>query len=256
MIMHSNAKLSLVGAGPGDPDLITVKAIKVLANADVVLYDSLVDEVLLKHAPEVALKVFVGKQKGVCQFPQEEIHRLIVQYCQSHGHVVRLKGGDPFIFGRGHEELLVAKRHGIEVQIVPGVSSAIAVPALQEIPLTRRGVNDSFWVLTGTTRDHKLSKDIYHAAQSEATVVILMGMSHLKEICGVFIKYDKASLPVAIIQNGTLTTERILLGTVSDIAQKVVETGIGSPAIIVMGKVVDLHPSLWKDDLNSLTLED
>ena len=253
--MHTNAKLSLVGAGPGDPDLITLKAVKVLATADVVLYDALVDEILLEHAPASSLKIFVGKKKGVCQFPQEEILNLIVQYCTSHGHVVRLKGGDPFVFGRGHEELLHAKKHAIPVQIVPGVSSSIAVPALQEIPLTRRGINDSFWVLTGTTSDHKLSRDIYHAAQSDATVVVLMGMTYLEQIAEVFCKFGKAKLPVAIIQNGSLTTERLLIASIENIAAKVKEAGMGSPAIIVIGEVVNLHPSVWKDDAMSIVLD-
>ncbi len=253
--MHTNAKLSLVGAGPGDPDLITMKAVNVLASADVVLYDALVDESLLNYAPASAIKLFVGKKKGVCQFPQEEINQLIIQYCTSHGHVVRLKGGDPFIFGRGHEELVVAKQQGILVQVIPGVSSSIAVPALQEIPLTRRGINDSFWVLTGTTRDHKLSRDIYHAAQSDATVVILMGMSHIHHICEVFSKFGKSHLPVAIIQNGSLPSERILIGKVSDISEKIKETGIGSPAVIVIGEVVSLHPSLWKEKTIEVILE-
>jgi uroporphyrin-III C-methyltransferase len=253
--MHPYAKLSLVGAGPGDPDLITMKAVKALSSADVVLYDALVDETLLDYAPSSAVKLFVGKKKGVCQFPQEEIHQLIIQYCTSHGHVVRLKGGDPFVFGRGHEELVVAKQYGIPVTIVPGVSSSIAVPALQEIPLTRRGINDSFWVLTGTTRDHQLSRDIYHAAQSDATVVILMGMSHLDHICEVFGKFGKSHIPVAVIQNGSRSDERFVLGCVSDIAAKVKATGIGSPAVIVVGEVVSLHPSLWKDKTMQIVLE-
>src|SRR5690606_50719 len=123
-----------------------------------------------------------GKKKGVCQFAQEEINKLIVEYALRCGHVVRLKGGDPFIFGRGHEELLHAQAFNIETKVIPGISSSIAVPELQHIPLTRRGINDSFWVLTGTTRNHELSQDIEVAARSNATVVILMGMTKLQEI--------------------------------------------------------------------------
>lgn len=253
--MSIQPKLSLVGAGPGDPDLITLKGIKVLATADVVLYDALIDKSILEHAPAHALKLFVGKQKGVCQFPQEKINDLIVQYAQSHGHVVRLKGGDPFIFGRGHEELTVAKQHNIEVQVIPGVSSAVSVAGLQEIPLTRRGINDSFWVMTGTTKDHQLSRDIFHAAQSDATAVILMGMSQLEKICEVFAKFGKSETSVAIIQNGTLPTERVLIGKVNDIVTKVAESKIGSPAIIVIGEVVKLHPSIWKEKSLSISFE-
>ncbi|MBC7485525.1 MAG: uroporphyrinogen-III C-methyltransferase [Cytophagaceae bacterium] len=253
--MSIHPKLSLVGAGPGDPELITLKGLKVLAVADVVLYDALIDKSILEHAPATALKIFVGKQKGVCQFPQEKINELIVQYAQSHGHVVRLKGGDPFIFGRGHEELTVAKQHNIEVQVVPGVSSAVSVAGLQEIPLTRRGINDSFWVMTGTTKDHKLSRDIYHAAQSDATAVILMGMSQLESICDVFTKFGKSNTSVAIIQNGTLPTEKVLIGKVEDIVAKVAESKIGSPAIIIIGEVVNLHPSIWKEKSLCISFE-
>ena len=194
-----NSKLTLVGAGPGDPELLTLKAINALASADVVLYDALVDEQVLKFAPSDAVKVFVGKKKGVCQFPQEQINDLIVAYCSKYKHVVRLKGGDPFIFGRGHEELVVARQKGIEVVVVPGISSSVAIATLQEIPLTRRGINDSFWVVTGTTKEHQLSKDIIHAANSDATVVVLMGMSQLDKICEVFHGVGKSDLPVAII---------------------------------------------------------
>jgi uroporphyrin-III C-methyltransferase len=253
--MNKQPKLSLVGAGPGDPDLITLKGIKVLATADVVLYDALIDKRILDHAPDSAVKVFVGKQKGVCQFPQEKINELIVEYAMSHGHVVRLKGGDPFIFGRGHEELTIAKQHGIHVDVIPGVSSAVSVAGLQEIPLTRRGINDSFWVMTGTTRDHQLSRDIYHAAQSDATAVILMGMSQLERICEVFAKFGKSNTAVAIIQNGTLPTERVLIGKVDTIVEKVAENKMGSPAIIVIGEVVNLHPSVWKEKSLSLSFE-
>lgn len=253
--MNVQSKLSLVGAGPGDPELITLKGIKVLATAHVVLYDALIDKSILEHAPANALKIFVGKQKGVCQFPQEKINELIVQYAQSHGHVVRLKGGDPFVFGRGHEELTVAKQHNIDVQVIPGVSSAVSVAGLQEIPLTRRGINDSFWVMTGTTKDHQLSRDIFHAAQSDATVVVLMGMSQLEKICEVFTKFGKSTTSVAIIQNGTLPTERVLIGKVDDIVAKVAEGKIGSPAIIVIGEVVKLHPSIWKEQSLSISFE-
>src|SRR5687768_4378412 len=142
------ARLTLVGAGPGDPELISVKGVKALSEADVVLYDALVHPDLLNHAPESAIKIFVGKKKGVCQFAQEEINRLIVENALNFGHVVRLKGGDPFIFGRGHEELLHAQAFNIETKVIPGISSSIAVPELQHIPLTRRGINDSFWVMT------------------------------------------------------------------------------------------------------------
>jgi uroporphyrin-III C-methyltransferase len=235
------ASLTLVGAGPGDPDLITVKGIKALQKADVVLYDALAHPDLLSHAPAHAIKIFVGKKVGVCQFAQEDINKLIVENALQHGHVVRLKGGDPFIFGRGHEEILYAQSFDIATAVIPGISSSIAVPELQQIPLTR-GINDSFWVLTGTTRNHELSADITKAAQSNATVVILMGMTKLPEIVDIFKKENRNDVPVAIIQNGTLPEEKIVLGKIDDIVRLVSENNISSPAIIVIGEVVSLHP--------------
>jgi uroporphyrin-III C-methyltransferase len=238
-------KLTLVGAGPGDPDLISVKGVKALSSADVVLYDALAHPDLLKYVPEKAIKIFVGKKKGVCQFKQEDINALIVENAQKHGHVVRLKGGDPFIFGRGHEEILYARFFGLETEIIPGISSSYSVPELNGIPLTRRGLNESFWVVTGTTREHELSSDILIAAQSSATIVVLMGMTKLKEITEIFIKEGKAELPVAIIQNGSLPEEKIAIGKIHNIVSIVEEKGLSSPAVIVIGEVVSLHASFW-----------
>jgi uroporphyrin-III C-methyltransferase len=237
-----SARLTLVGAGPGDPELITLKGIKALSEADVVLYDALIHPEILNHIPTSTPKVFVGKKKGVCQFPQEDINKLIVDHAFKYGHVVRLKGGDPFIFGRGHEELVYAQSFDIPTTVIPGISSSIAVPELQGIPLTRRGVNDSFWVLTGTTRNHELSSDIEIAARSNATVVILMGMTKLKEIVSIFQEQNKGEIPVAVIQNGTMPDEKIGLGTIDTIVDVVDELMLSSPAVIVIGKVVDLHP--------------
>jgi uroporphyrin-III C-methyltransferase len=243
-------RLTLVGAGPGDPELISIKGLKALQQADVVLYDALVHPDLLNHAPASSKKIFVGKKKGVCQFPQEQINRLIVECALNYGHVVRLKGGDPFIFGRGHEEMLHAQSFNIETAIVPGISSSISVPELQSIPLTRRGINDSFWVLTGNTKEHELSKDIALAAKSNATIVILMGMTKLQEITEVFKKQGRGDVPVGIIQNGSLVEEKIVLGTINTIVTSVKEQKVGSPAVIVIGEVVALHPSYLKELVN------
>ncbi len=175
-------QVTLVGAGPGDPDLLTIKGAKALAEANVVLYDALANEELLSYAPKKALKIFVGKRKGCHAYTQEEINQLIVDNALTYGNVVRLKGGDPFIFGRGSEEIEFVESFGIPTFVVPGISSSIAVPASQGISLTKRGVSESFWVITGTTSARKLSADVALAAQSTATVVILMGMSKLEEI--------------------------------------------------------------------------
>jgi uroporphyrin-III C-methyltransferase len=237
----ANPFLSLVGAGPGDPELITLKAVKTIGRASVILYDALASEELLKYAAPGAVLRFVGKRFGCHALSQEEINMLIIEYAFSHGHVVRLKGGDPFVFGRAHEEIVAAQRAGIAVEIVPGISSAIAVPASQMIPLTCRGINESFWVTTGTTQSGDISADIRLAAQSSATVIILMAMSKLEAIMDIFRAAGKAATPVAIIQNGTMPTERSVTGTVNDIAFKSEYAGMTNPAVIIVGEVVNLH---------------
>ncbi|WP_343911768.1 uroporphyrinogen-III C-methyltransferase [Aquimarina litoralis] len=236
-------KLTVVGAGPGDPDLITLKAIKALASADVVLYDALINESLLEYAPN-AEKIFVGKRKGCYAYQQEQINELIVNRAKSHGHVVRLKGGDPFIFGRGAEEIDYVQEFGIETNMVPGISSSLAVPAYQGIPLTKRGSSESFWVITGTTKSHKLSQDVCLAAKYNATVVILMGMSKLSEIVSIFAAENKEEVPVAVIQNGTTDNERFGYGSIETIEQVVSEQKLSSPAIIVIGEVVKQRAKL------------
>ncbi len=240
--MKRQAKITLVGAGPGDPELITVKGLKALQAADVVLYDALSNPALLVEAPTTTIKIYVGKRANNHRYTQDEINLLMVQHAFTYGHVVRLKGGDPFIFGRGHEELVYAESFGIETAVVPGISSCIAVPELQGIPLTRRGVNESFWVITGTTSSGEISKDITLAAQSSATVVILMGTRKLTQIVDIFTRAGQANTPVMVIQNGSTPKERLVHGVISNIHQKVQQAGLGAPAIIVIGAVVDLHP--------------
>lgn len=236
-VMEGVDKLTVIGAGPGDPDLITLKAIKALESADVVLYDALVNDALLEYAKK-AEKIFVGKRKGCYAYQQNQINDLIVSRARSHGHVVRLKGGDPFVFGRGAEEMEFAASHGLQTAIVPGISSSLCVPAYQNIPVTKRGVSESFWVITGTTKEHKLSRDVALAAQSSATVIILMGMSKLAEIVSLFKKEGKGETPMAIIQNGTLENEKIGIGTISNIEGIVEKNKLSNPAIIIIGEVV------------------
>lgn len=232
-------QLTVVGAGPGDVELITLKAIRAIEAADVILYDALINEELLSYASSQAEIIFVGKRVGCYAYQQGQINDLIVQRAKSKGHVVRLKGGDPFIFGRGAEEIDYVRDFDIKAQMVPGISSALAVPASRGIPVTKRGAAESFWVITGTTKSHKISKDIYLAAQSSATVVILMGMRKLSEIVTIFSAEGKQDLPVAIIQNGTRENEKFALGTISTIEKLVKEQELSSPAIIVIGEVVD-----------------
>ncbi|MFE3847351.1 uroporphyrinogen-III C-methyltransferase [Flavobacterium sp. LB3P45] len=238
--MHNTIqpKVTLVGAGPGDPDLFTLKGVKALAEANVVLYDALANEEIMNHAPKTAIKIFVGKRIGAHEYSQDQINQLIVDNALTYGNVVRLKGGDPFIFGRGSEEIEYAESFGIPTFVVPGISSAIAVPAYQGISLTKRGVSESFWVITGTTSDRNLSNDVALAAQSSATVVILMGMSKLSQIVSLFQKEFKGETPVAIIQNGTTPQEKVGVGTINTIQEVVAKNKLSSPAIIVIGEVV------------------
>jgi uroporphyrin-III C-methyltransferase len=233
------AKLYLLGAGPGDPDLITYKGIKVLQTARVVLYDALVHADILDFCPADCHKIFVGKRGHQTSCDQTSINLLIVEMAQKYGEVVRLKGGDPFVFGRGGEEVLTAQAHGIETVIIPGLSSSYAVPALNHIPLTHRGLSESFWVLTGTTKDHQLSNDIQLAAQSSATVVVLMGMHKLQEIVDIYQNLGHFNTPVAIIQDGSMPNEKRAIGRIFNIAQLAKEQQLSAPAIIVIGEVVD-----------------
>ena len=243
--------LQLVGAGPGDPELITLKALKAIQQADVILYDALASQSLLEQAKSKCIVEFVGKRYGCHTLSQQEINHLIIDYASRFRRIVRLKGGDPFVFGRAVEEIGIAKEHGIEVEIIPGVSSAIAVPASQMIPLTARGISESFWVTTGTTRSGNISEDIKLAAQSSATIVLLMAMSRLEEIMEVFNEYGKQNTPVAIIQDGTTVHAKMVIGTVKDIFYKSQYAGLTNPAIIVVGEVVKLHASLIKEKILS-----
>lgn len=249
----AQGQLTVVGAGPGDVELITLKAIKVLRSADVVLYDALVDKSLLEYAPR-AEHIFVGKRKGCYTYQQDQINELIVSRAATHGHVVRLKGGDPFVFGRGAEEMEFAASKGLNVAMVPGISSSVAVPASQHIPVTKRGASESFWVITGTTKDHKLSSDVALAAKSNATTVILMGMGKLAEIVKLFREEGKSELPIAIIQNGTCKDEKVGIGTIDSIEAIVAREQLGNPAIIIIGEVVK-HRSVVMDYIHDLKSE-
>ncbi len=233
----------MVGAGPGAGDLITLRGLKALQLADVVLHDALVSDDLLAHIPEKTIKLPVGKRAGHHSSRQEDINQLMVNLALSHGHVVRLKGGDPFVFGRGQEELAFAHAWGIAVEVIPGISTCIALPELQQVPVTSRGFSESFWVITGTTQQGILSRDIALAAQSTATVVILMGLKKLPEIMDLFLQNTSEDLPAMVILNGSLPTEQRVIGTVGTLVEKMKQLKTqGAPGIIVVGKVVALHP--------------
>lgn len=240
------AKVTLVGAGPGDPDLITLKGIKAIASADVILYDALVNESLLDHAPANATKIYVGKRAERLSTSQDYINQLLVDYALTHGHVVRLKGGDPFVFGRGGEELDYVRQYGIETAVVPGISSSVGLSGLQQIPLTYRGIAESFWVITGSTTEGHISADLYTAVNTDATVVVLMGFSKLKEIVKLYQQAGRGDLPIALIQNGSLANEKLVMGRIDNIVTAAEESLVGVPAIIIIGEVVAKHQEFNK----------
>lgn len=248
-------KLTLVGAGPGDPDLITVKGIKALADADVILYDALVHPELLNYARKDAKKIHVGKRAGKHSFIQEQINEYIVKYASEGNHVVRLKGGDPFIFARGKEELEYAEAFGIATDVVLGISS-INLPGYYGIPLTKRGVNESFWVITATTKSKELSGDVGLAAQSSATAVFFMGLNKLDEITSLYKKYGKSKTSAAIISKGSLEDGKVIFGTVETLVELRDSQSVEPPALIVIGEAVGSHEFFFEQvrELNQSNL--
>lgn len=243
-------RVTMVGAGPGDAELITIKGMRAIQQADVILYDALANSELLDFASEKARKVFVGKRAGRHYKKQDEINLLLVQNALTYGHVVRLKGGDPFIFGRAQEEMEFLASFDIPVDVIPGISSSIGLATLQRVPLTTRHVSDSFWVITGTTHEGKLSRDMQLAAQSDATVIVLMGIKKLADIVHLYQKEGKDDTPVMIIQNGSRPTEKVALGKVDDILEKAKQHKIGTPGIIVIGDCVRFHQA-WPVEIEN-----
>lgn len=241
-------KITLVGAGPGDPDLISIKGVKTLKKANVILYDALVDEALLKYAPQESIKVYIGNPSGDENFSQDIVNKLMVDYALNFGHVVRLKGGDLFVFGRGYEELDYAASYSIETDIVPGISSAISVPGLQGIPVTHRGVSDSLWILSATDSEGNLVAELEDAARSKATVVVLLGYDRLQGIVAIYQKAGKGGLPAAVIQNGSMAHEKIAIGLVNTISEIAEEKEIDNtgPVLLVFGAAVGFHHDFQK----------
>ena len=242
----------LVGAGPGDPELITVKGLRLIQSADAIVYDRLVDKRLLRHARSDAELIDVGKIPGKRINRQEDINTLLVELGKAGKQVVRLKGGDPFVFGRGGEEAEALAEAGVPFEIVPGITSAIAAPAYAGIPITHRKVASSFTVVTGSEDPTKpdTSVDWETLAKSSDTLAILMGQSNLRVIADALIRYGRApETPVALVQWGTEPYQRTLVGTLEDIADKAVAAGIGAPAVTVVGDVVRLRETIqWLDN--------
>jgi len=233
-------KVYLVGAGPGDPDLLTLRAVKVLSEADVILYDRLVNEEVLSFARTGCKLVYVGKEEGKHTLPQEEINRLLVFYASTYRKVVRLKGGDPFVFGRGGEEAVYLRKHRIPYEVVPGVSSVYAVPAYAGIPITFRGIASSFAVVTGHECTGKEKSVNWRSFGGIDTLVILMGVKNRQRIARELMEGGRdPDEPVAFIEMGTTKDQRVILSTLRSVAEDPPE--VRPPAVIVVGEVVRLR---------------
>jgi len=237
-------KVYLTGAGPGDIDLLTIKALRVIRQADVIIYDRLANPDILKEAKEGCEFIYVGKADSHHTLPQEEINEVIYQSALKHDVVVRLKGGDPFVFGRGGEEGIYLRERGIAFELVPGITSAIAVPEYAGIPVTHRGVTVSFRVVTGHESKNKDHSQIpWENYKTDDTIVFLMGLHRLDKIASKLIEIGKPKdYPVAVISKGTTPEEKTVIGTLEDIWEKAKD--LPTPALIVVGEVVRLREQL------------
>ena len=239
-------KVTLIGAGPGDPDLMTVKAVKRLQEADVVLYDRLVGDAIISMIPAAAEKICVGKHANDHPIPQEEIGRLLLEKVQQGHHVVRLKGGDPLVFGRGGEELELLSGNAIPFEVIPGVSSAVAAGAYSGIPLTHRDYSSSLHILTGhAKRNGELDINFALLAKTNGTIVILMSVVSMKKICEGFINagMDK-NMPAAAIENISSARQRKILGTVGTLYELSQKHRLTAPAVVIIGRVCTFSEKL------------
>lgn len=230
----------LIGAGPGDADLITLKAVKALNKADVVLYDYLANEEILEHAPESAKRIYVGKKAGEHYKTQDEINELIIAQARENENVVRLKGGDPFVFGRGGEEILALMENDIKFEVIPGVTSAIGAPTSLGLPVTHRALATSVTIVTGHEDPTKSEKQVKWDYTAD-TLIILMGIGNIRENTNEIMKYRAPDTPVCVIESGTLPKERVVFGTLEDISTKEINT----PAILIIGEVVNLYKDIY-----------
>ncbi|MDQ7046316.1 MAG: uroporphyrinogen-III C-methyltransferase [Sulfurovum sp.] len=238
------AKVYLTGAGPGDIELLTLKALRVIQQADVIIYDRLVNPEVLKEAKLGCECIYVGKENKHHILPQNEINTLLYTKALKHERVVRLKGGDSVVFGRGGEEALFLASKGIDFEFIPGITSAIAVPEMANIPITHRGKSVSFRVVTGYEAPEKGYAQLdWNSFKQDETIIFLMGLHQLKNICQQLMGVGKPSdYPVAVISRGTLKDEKVIVGTLADIYEKAKD--LPTPALIVVGEVVSVRAML------------
>ena len=242
-------KVYLTGAGPGDIELMTVKALRVVKEADVIIYDRLANPDILEEAKNGCEFVYVGKEDGRHIMPQDDINEVIYQNALKYENVVRLKGGDPFVFGRGGEEAIYLLERGIKFDIIPGITSSISAPAYAGIPVTHRGVSVSFRVVTGHESPNKKESQIpWGNFKTDDTIVFLMGLHNLPKISRKLMEIGKASdYPVAVISKGTTKDQSVVVGTLENIVEKAKD--VPTPALIVVGKVVLLREQLkWFEE--------
>ena len=238
-------RVFLVGAGPGDPDLLTLRAARLLAQADVVVYDHLVGEGVLELINAQAERIYVGKERSNHSMAQDDINALLLRQARLGRQVVRLKGGDPFVFGRGGEELQVLAAHGIAFEVVPGITAACGVASYAGIPLTHRDYAQSCLFVTGHLKDGSCNLDWPALARPRQTVVIYMGLNGLADICAQLIAHGVApGMPAAVVQQGTTLDQRVVAATLADLHLCVTEAGLQSPCLIIVGEVVRLHDQL------------
>ncbi|AIQ65593.1 uroporphyrin-III methyltransferase [Paenibacillus stellifer] len=239
-------RISIVGAGPGDPELITVKAMRRIQDADIVLYDRLVSDELLEYAKPEARLIYCGKSPGSHSMTQREIEQTLIHHACLGRNVVRLKGGDPLVFGRGGEEVLAAAEAGVPWEVVPGITSAVGAAAAAGIPLTHRGIAASFAVVTGSrSSDAEEPVDWKRLADGVDTIAIYMGVGQLPRIQAELLRHGKQpSTPAALIENGTTARQRTVTGTLENIGQLAASLKIGNPAMIIIGEVVAVRERL------------
>jgi uroporphyrin-III C-methyltransferase len=242
-------RVFLIGAGPGDPELLTLRAVRLLAQADVVVYDHLVSPAVLDFVAPTAERIFAGKRRNEHTLRQEQINALLVRLAQEGKQVVRLKGGDPFIFGRGGEELQTLAKAGVAFEVVPGITAASGVSNYAGIPLTHRDYAQTCLFVTGHLKETNdfVSADLDWPAltRPRQTVVIYMGLSGLTDICRQLMAHGLAAdWPIAIVQDGTLPSQKVLVGTLADLPGRAKTAGLTSPCLIIVGEVVKLHHEL------------
>jgi uroporphyrin-III C-methyltransferase len=243
--MTTIGKVYLVGAGPGDPDLLTVKAARLLAAADVVVIDHLVSPQVLELIGPRAERIHAGKQRNHHTLQQHEINALLVSLARQGRQVVRLKGGDPFVFGRGGEEAQALAAAGIAFEVVPGITAACGVSAYAGIPLTHRDHAQSCTFVTGHLKDGGAEPDWAALARPRQTLVVYMGLAALPTLCARLIEHGlPPAHPAAVVQQGTTAAQRVVTATLADLARRVDEAGLGSPALTIVGEVVALHGTL------------